>query len=105
MPGIYDRPEFPLAERLIDQPAEELKPSPPPKPVKPTLVRIGCRVRLKVGDCFIDQGTTGLVVNVSPPRFGIRKDQTARVLWDNDCVSMASVVDLEIVDQDVVQPE
>lgn len=58
-------------------------------------LRIGDRVRCKVGDVlgFVDVGQTGLVVNVVPVRYG--KPAQARVVWDNETVSMISAAHFE----------
>lgn len=70
--------------------APEIRP-----PTSLSKLRIGDRVRCVIGDRFIDEGTEGLIVNVAPPRY--RQPSRARVLWDNDCVSMADEPTFEVL--------
>jgi hypothetical protein len=54
---------------------------------RPRALRIGDRVRSLVDDVCVSVGLEGLVVNVAPPRYGA--PARARILWDNETVSMA----------------
>ncbi|HEY7812902.1 MAG TPA: hypothetical protein VIC62_06660 [Nakamurella sp.] len=54
---------------------------------RPRALRIGDKVRSHVNDVCVSIGLTGLVVNVAPPRYGA--PARARILWDNETVSMA----------------
>jgi hypothetical protein len=61
---------------------------------KPEL-RIGHRVVCTKGDGFISEGAQGLIVNVVPPRFN--RPGRARVLWDDQCVSLIDATDFEVL--------
>ena len=54
---------------------------------EPRPIRIGDKVCSFVDDVFVSVGLGGLVVNVAPPRYG--RPGRARILWDNETVSMA----------------
>lgn len=58
-------------------------------------LRIGDRVRSFVDDVCVSVGLTGLIVNVAPPRYGA--PARARVLWDNETVSMADATTFEVL--------
>jgi hypothetical protein len=58
-------------------------------------LRIGDKVRSFVDDVCVSVGLTGLVVNVAPPRYGA--PARARILWDNETVSMADSTTFEVV--------
>lgn len=61
----------------------------------PRALRIGDRVRSYVDDVCVSVGLTGLVVNVAPPRYGM--PARARILWDNETVSMADATTFEVL--------
>lgn len=65
------------------------------QPARPRALRIGDRVRSHVDDVCVSVGLTGLVVNVAPPRYGL--PARARILWDNETVSMADATTFEVV--------
>ena len=73
----------------------------PPPPATPTAaqrprpLRIGDKVRSFVDDVCDSVGLTGLIVNVAPPRYGA--PARARVLWDNETVSMADATTFEVL--------
>ncbi|HEY5881182.1 MAG TPA: hypothetical protein VIU11_19880 [Nakamurella sp.] len=60
---------------------------------RPRALRIGDRVRSLVDDVCVSVGLDGLVVNVAPPRYGA--PARARILWDNETVSMADATTFE----------
>ncbi|MGB4762700.1 MAG: hypothetical protein WBP12_05100 [Candidatus Saccharimonas sp.] len=62
---------------------------------KPKPLRIGDKVRSLVDDVCVSVGLVGIVVNVAPPRYGLAT--RARVLWDNETVSMADSDTFELV--------
>lgn len=62
---------------------------------RPRPLRIGDKVRSFVDDVCVSVGLTGLVVNVAPPRYGA--PARARILWDNETVSMADATTFEVV--------
>lgn len=62
---------------------------------RPRPLRIGDKVRSFVDDVCVSVGLTGLVVNVAPPRYGA--PARARVLWDNETVSMADATTFEVL--------
>lgn len=62
---------------------------------RPRTLRIGDRVRSFVDDVCVSVGLTGLVVNVAPPRYGM--PARARILWDNETVSMADATTFEVL--------
>ncbi len=64
-------------------------------PAKPRALRIGDKVRSFVDDVCVSVGLTGLVVNVAPPRYGL--PGRARILWDNETVSMADATTFEVI--------
>lgn len=67
-----------------------------PAPVqRPRPLRIGDKVRSFVDDVCVSVGLTGLVVNVAPPRYGA--PARARILWDNETVSMADATTFEVL--------
>lgn len=74
-------------------------PEPTPDPIRPptslSKLRIGDRVRSLVDDVNVSAGLEGLIVNVVPPRY--RQPSRARVLWDNDTVSMADEPTFEVI--------
>ena len=61
----------------------------------PRALRIGDKVRSFVDDVCVSVGLTGLVVNVAPPRYGA--PARARILWDNETVSMADATTFEVL--------
>jgi hypothetical protein len=63
---------------------------------RPRQLRIGDKVRSLVDDVCVSIGLTGLVVNVAPPRYGA--PVRARILWDNETVSMADADTFEMDD-------
>ncbi len=62
---------------------------------RPRPLRIGDKVRSFVDDVCVSEGLTGLVVNVAPPRYGA--PARARILWDNETVSMADATTFEVI--------
>lgn len=52
----------------------------PEMPTKDRPMRIGDRVRVLIGDWFLDAGIEGLVVNIETPR--PNRPPRCRVLWD-----------------------
>lgn len=62
---------------------------------KPHQLRIGDKVRSLVDDVCVSVGLTGLVVNVAPARYGM--PVRARILWDNETVSMADAPTFHVV--------
>ncbi len=64
-------------------------------PARRRPLRIGDRVRSLVDDVCVSVGLTGLVVNVAPPRYG--SPARARILWDNETVSMADAPTFEVL--------
>ncbi|WP_420119826.1 hypothetical protein [Nakamurella sp.] len=62
---------------------------------RPRPLRIGDKVRSFVDDVCVSVGLTGLIVNVAPPRYGA--PARARVLWDNETVSMADATTFEVL--------
>jgi len=62
---------------------------------RPRTLRIGDKVRSYVDDVCVSVGLTGLVVNVAPPRYGA--PARARILWDNETVSMADATTFEVL--------
>ena len=62
---------------------------------RPRALRIGDKVRSLVDDVCVSVGLTGLVVNVAPPRYGA--PARARILWDNETVSMADATTFEVL--------
>lgn len=62
---------------------------------RPRPLRIGDKVRSFVDDVCVSVGLTGLVVNVAPPRYGA--PARARILWDNETVSMADATTFEVL--------
>lgn len=62
---------------------------------RPRALRIGDKVRSHVDDVCVSVGLTGLVVNVAPPRYGA--PARARILWDNETVSMADAHTFEVL--------
>jgi hypothetical protein len=64
-------------------------------PARPRQLRIGDKVRSLVDDVCVSVGLTGLVVNVAPPRYGA--PARARILWDNETVSMADAPTFELL--------
>jgi hypothetical protein len=74
----------PAAESATGRPAD-----------RPRQLRIGDRVRSFVDDVCVSVGLTGLVVNVAPPRYGA--PARARILWDNETVSMADAHTFEVL--------
>jgi hypothetical protein len=68
------------------------------EPARPRSLRIGDKVRSLVDDVCVSVGLTGLVVNVAPPRYG--SPARARVLWDNETVSMADATTFELLVED-----
>lgn len=62
---------------------------------RPRALRIGDKVRSFVDDVCVSVGLTGLVVNVAPPRYGA--PARARILWDNETVSMADATTFEVL--------
>ena len=60
-----------------------------------TTPKIGDRVRCVKSDRFIEFGMTGLIVNVAPPRYNT--PARARILWDNNCVTMTDATDFSVV--------
>lgn len=62
---------------------------------RPRALRIGDKVRSFVDDVCVSVGLTGLVVNVAPPRYGA--PARARILWDNETVSMADATTFEVI--------
>lgn len=64
-------------------------------PARPRALRIGDKVRSFVDDVCVSVGLTGLVVNVAPPRYGA--PARARILWDNETVSMADANTFEVI--------
>lgn len=64
--------------------------TPAPRPL-----RIGDKVRSLVDDVNVHEGLVGLVVNTAPPLYG--QPALARVLWDNDTVSIAAASTFEII--------
>lgn len=85
-------PNFPWAK-----PTPEPTPDPPAirPPTSLSKLRIGDRVRSLVDDVNVSVGLQGLIVNVAPPRY--LKPSRARVLWDNDTVSMADEPTFEVL--------
>jgi Xrn1 SH3-like domain len=83
VPGSAQRPE------VAADPAE------PEVVERPRALRIGDRVRSFVDDVCVSVGLTGLVVNVAPPRYGA--PARARILWDNETVSMADAHTFEVL--------
>ncbi len=75
----------PAAQPSADEPAAP----------RPRALRIGDRVRSHVDDVCVSVGLTGLVVNVAPPRYGL--PARARILWDNETVSMADATTFEVI--------
>lgn len=67
----------------------------PARAARPRALRIGDRVRSHVDDVCVSVGLTGLVVNVAPPRYGM--PARARILWDNETVSMADASTFEVL--------
>ena len=65
---------------------------------RPRPLRIGDKVRSFVDDVCVSVGLTGLVVNVAPPRYGA--PARARILWDNETVSMADATTFEVLGRD-----
>ncbi len=59
-------------------------------------LRIGDKVRSLVDDVCVSVGLTGLVVNVVPARYGA--PARARILWDNETVSLADAPTFEVHD-------
>ncbi len=57
-------------------------------------LRIGDKVRSLVDDVCVSVGLTGLVVNVVPARYGA--PARARILWDNETVSLADAPTFEV---------
>lgn len=72
----------------------------PAVPERPRQLRIGDKVRSFVDDVCVSVGLTGLVVNVAPPRYGA--PARARILWDNETVSMADATTFEVLGRDEV---
>ena len=70
----------------------------PVVPARPRPLRIGDKVRSFVDDVCVSVGLTGLVVNVAPPRYGA--PARARILWDNETVSMADATTFEVLGRD-----
>lgn len=73
---------------------------------RPRPLRIGDKVRSYVDDVCVSVGLTGLVVNVAPPRYGA--PARARILWDNETVSMADATTFEVLagrDEDAADGE
>lgn len=62
---------------------------------RPRPPRIGDKVRSFVDDVCVSVGLTGLIVNVAPPRYGA--PARARILWDNETVSMADATTFEVL--------
>jgi hypothetical protein len=62
---------------------------------RPRALRIGDKVRSFVDDVCVSVGLTGLVVTVAPPRYGA--PARARILWDNETVSMADATTFEVL--------
>jgi len=64
-------------------------------PSRPRPLRIGDQVRSLVDDVCVSVGLGGLVVNVAPARYGA--PARARILWDNETVSMADAHTFEVL--------
>jgi hypothetical protein len=62
---------------------------------RPRALRIGDKVRSFVDDVCVSVGLGGLVVNVAPARYGA--PARARILWDNETVSMADAHTFEVL--------
>jgi hypothetical protein len=67
----------------------------PNQRARPRALRIGDRVRSHVDDVCVSVGLAGLVVNVASPRYGL--PARARILWDNETVSMADATTFEVL--------
>lgn len=73
------------------------------RPPESPKLRIGDRVRSLVDDVCVTVGLEGLVVNVAPPR--PYAPARARVLWDNETVSMADAPTFEVIPLPNAKPQ